>query len=248
MDYRIALSCRILHDYWGDDLPPLRITPHDPSLLSHRGMIAKPSEAGIDLVAETGSLDESDSVTLDVFATDDVLIGVTDGVDGNTLPHLSLTENSENVDLTLTDVPKRTDATRLPGDPFLRIDLALPETGTRKVTLHLSAVAALWAYHITGDKVAEPLQIIDNSNEFEFEDLGQSALPDGITARVFRSTSPVALRRRSPVRFTLEAPQDPPFDPITLIPVLPAAGVNLRPTDDPAAGAPLQSDIFVSLW
>ncbi len=246
--YHIAQSLQIIHDYWGDEVPPFRVIPHNPNTLSRQGLLPKPGAGRLDIVAETSALTEQQIVTVDVLIDDQSIATITDGTDGAMTPHLDLTDQSEDFDISLSDVRKRTDAPRVPGDPFMRIDLAVPSTGTCKGTLRLSTIAALWAYHITGNKVGDPLQIIDNEKEYAFEDLGQSALPDGAVARVFRSTAPVALRHRSQARFTLEARQDPPFDPITLIPVLPAAGINLRPTTDPAAATPLQSDIFVSLW
>lgn len=248
MSHHIALTLQIAHEYWGDENVPLEIVPHDPKHFSRLGLLAKRSPARLDVIAETADLTTPQTLIFDVIARDQTLLAVTAGPDWATTPHIDLTHLSENADISLTDVLNDTDSARMPGDPLLRVALKVPVDDTRLVTLHLSAVAALWAYHVTGSKVDDPLQIIDANNEFSFNDLGKTLLPDGTSARVLRSDAPIAMRYRSSNRFTLQVQQDPPFDPITLIPVLPAAGVNLRPTTDPAAAASLQSDIFISLW
>ena len=248
MTHRIALTLRIAHDYWGDDTIPLQIKPGNPDAFRKLGLLAKPSPARIDIIADDDVFDATQTISFDVITSDPNIIVVTDGADWGRLPQVDLTQVSTNADVTLSDVPIHTDATRYPGDPLLRVNLRVPAEDTHQITLRLSAVSTLWAYHVTGNKVDDPLQVIDNNNGSSFEDLGKTALPDGSMARIFRSTQPIPLRYRPNASFALETRQDPPFDPITLIPVLPAAGVNLRPTPDPAAASPLQSDIFVSLW
>lgn len=248
MSYRIAISLRIAHDYWGDDTIPLQIRPSDPGGFRRLDLLSKPSPAQIDIIADEDEIQDSQAINLDVVASDPNIYALTDGADWAQVPLVDLTNVTSDREVSLSDVPIHTDAARQPGDPLLRVNLSIPAEGTHFVTLRLSAVSTLWAYHVTGNKVDDPLQVIDKNNGLSFEDLGKSALPDGDMARIFRSSQPIPLRYRPDASFTLEARQDPPFDPITLIPVLPAAGVNLRPTPDPAAGAPLQSDIFVSLW
>lgn len=246
MAHRIALSFQLTHDYWGDDTVPLQIRPTDPQTFKRLGLLAKPSPASIDIIADDEVFDKETIVSCDVTTTDLDVFALTDGSDWARLPHLDLTALTKSTEITLSDVPILTDAARLPDDPLLRVNLSIPAEGTVSITLRLTAVSTLWAYHVTGNKVNEPLQVVDKTNGSSFEDMGQSPLPDGSMTRVFRSTQPIPLRYRPDARFALEAPQDPPFDPITLIPVLPAAGVNLRPAPD--AAPRLQSDIFVSLW
>ncbi|WP_341366037.1 hypothetical protein [Yoonia sp. BS5-3] len=248
MSHRIALSFQIAHDYWGDETVPLKIFPSDPHALAMAGVLAKRSPARIDLIADDDVFDNNQIITVDVTSADTDILALTDGQDWGRTPHLDLSGMTENTDIALVDVPILTDAPRLPGDPLLRVNLPVAAEGTGLITLRLTAVATLWAYYVTGSKGGVDLQVIDQNNNATFEDLGQSPLPDGALARVFRSTQAIPLRYRPDARFTLEALQAPPFDPITLIPVLPAAGVHLRRAADPAARAPLQSDIFVSLW
>lgn len=248
MAHRIALTFKIAHDYWGDETIPLQIQPTDPRMMAKLGLLCRPSPARLDVIVDEDLFDTAHTISVDIIASDQNIFALTDGPDWRQLPVVDLTDVTTNTDIALSDVSIHTDATRNPGDPLLRVNLSIPAAGGLSITLRLSAVSTLWAYHVTGKKVDEPLQIIDRNSVSSFEDLGKTALPDGSMARVFRSTKAIPLRYRPDASFALEAPQDAPFDPITLIPVLPAAGVNLRPTPDLAAGAPLQSDIFVSLW
>ncbi len=246
MAYRRALSLQIAHEYWGNETIPLQIRPNDPQHIAKLGLLSRSSPACIDIISDDEVFDTPQTITVDVIASNPNMTALTDGPDWAQLPVIDLTEVASNSEIALADVPMRTDATRNPGDPLLRINLNIPREGTLLITLRLSAVSALWAYHVTGNRVQDPLQVIDSNNISSFEDLGESPLPDGSIARVFRSTTSIPLRHRPDTSFALEAQQDPPFDPITLIPVLPAAGVNLRPAPDAATA--LQSDIFVSLW
>ncbi|WP_296426437.1 hypothetical protein [Yoonia sp.] len=248
MSYHVALSLKIFHAFWGNETPPLRIVPHDPRGFSRLDLLAKPGAASLDIVAETAKLTDPVIVSFDVIANDPNIAALTAGFDWASLPRIDLTADTDDVDGIVTAYAAPVADRRMPGDPLMRIDLAIPATGLRRVTLRCDAPAALWAYHITGKRAVGPLQIVDAAKAVAFEDLGETALPDGTPARVLRSTAPIALRYRSAMRFALEETQDPPFDPITLIPVLPVAGINLRPAPDMAAAASLQSDIFVSLW
>lgn len=248
MSYHHALDLTLTHGFWGDAPPPLRIVPRDPAGVARAGLIVKAGHARLDVAAETALLTEPLTLELDVIATDPALGGITDGVDLATLPRVDLTGDTADASVALTDHLASNPLARVPGDPLLQIDLALPATGLRRIALHCPAVAALWAYHITGTRGQGPLSVVDPDRQITFEDLGQTPLPDGQTARVLRSTVPLPVQYRSAARFALEERQDPPFDPITLIPVLPAAGVSLRPPSDPGAPHSLQSDIFVSLW
>ncbi|SFR39599.1 hypothetical protein SAMN04488005_1387 [Yoonia tamlensis] len=245
MSFHIALSLRVTHEYWGDETPPLRILPSDMRAFTRAGLLAKPAPARLDVVAETALLTEPTQIACDVYTTSPDTYALTQGLRADTLPIYDLGSATE---MHLADAVPLENVPRLPGDPLLRLLITLDETGTRNLRLHLQTVSALWAYHFTGDAAPEGLQITDPTGAASFDDLGTAPIAEGHSARILRSDAPIKLRYRSDARFTLEARQDPPFDPITLIPVLPAAGVNLRPTDDPAAAAPLQSDIFVSLW
>ena len=248
MSYHIALALKITHGFWGDDAPPIRIVPRNPRTFAYLGLVAKPGHARLDVAAETALLTDPVTLELDVVATDPELAVMTDGIDWATLPRVVLTEDTADVTANLTTHLAPNPPDRAPGDPLFQIDVSLPVTGQRNVTLQCDAMSALWAYHITGARSDGALQVVDSAKRVQFEDLGQTALPGGQQARVLRSTAPLPLRFRSPERFALEERQDPPFDPITLVPVLPVAGINLHPPHDPDAPHSLQSDIFVSLW
>jgi hypothetical protein len=245
MSFHIALSVAMTHEYWGDETPPLRIIPSNMHAFTRAGFLAKPAPARLDVVAETAQLTEPTHINCDVFTTSPDTYVLTHGLAADTVPLFDLEDACE---LRLSDAEPIEVAARMPGDPLLRLRIPVDVTGTRNVTFHMQSVSALWAYHFTGTNVADGLQITDPAGTATFADLGSTPVSEGHVARVLRSDSPIKMTFRSDARFALEARQDPPFDPITLIPVLPAAGVNLRPTDDPAAAAPLQSDIFVSLW
>lgn len=248
MSFHHALSLTITHGFWGDEAPPLRIVPRDPAAFVRAGLIAKHRTAHLDVVAETALLTDPLTLELDVIATNPALSNVTAGVDWATLPCVDLGKDADTDLFTLSAHLADNPPVRAPGDPLFKIDLILPVTGLRAVTLHCDAVSALWAYHITGLRAQGPLSVVDPDKQTSFADMGQTALPDGQTARVLRSTTPLPVQYRSPARFALEEQQDPPFDPITLVPVLPAAGLRLRAPSDPSAPHSLQSDIFVSLW
>ncbi|MCG3266166.1 hypothetical protein [Yoonia sp. I 8.24] len=245
MSFHIALSLRLTHEYWGDETPPLRILPTDMHHFTRAGFLAKPAPARLDVVAETAQLTAPTQLDFDVFTTSPDTYVLTKGLAAEKVPLFDLGTETE---LQLSDALPVQAPARMPGDPLLRLRIPIDVSGTHEVTFHLQAVSALWAYYFTGENAVEGLQISDAAGSTSFKDLGPSAITDGHVARVLRSDTPIKMTYRSDARFALEARQDPPFDPITLIPVLPAAGVNLRPTDDPAAAAPLQSDIFVSLW
>lgn len=248
MSFHHALSLTVSHGFWGDTAPPLRIVPRNASAFRRAGLVAKPGQAHLDVVAETAMLTAPLTLELDVVSTDPELAAMTDGIDWAHLPRVALDQNTDSGTFSLTANRTEKPPDRTQGDPFFRIAVTLPATGLRAVTLQCSAVSALWAYHITGLRAQGPLTVMDPDRRISFADLGQTALPDGQTARVLRSTTPLPMQYRSPARFALEQQQDPPFDPITLIPVLPAAGARLRPPSDPGAPHSLQSDIFVSLW
>ncbi|PUB17376.1 hypothetical protein [Yoonia sediminilitoris] len=248
MSFHIALSLRITHDYWSDEAPPLRIVPHSPTAFASIGLLAKPATARLDVVAETKYLEEPVTVTLAVIADEGEVAQLTSGADWTTCPRADLTSDTASTTAVLSDIVTNGEVPRAPGDPLFLIDVSLPATGQRDVDLHCPSVAAIWAYHIIGKSVDAPLQITDQKAQVNFEDAGQTALPNGTPARVLRSTQPIALQRRADTRFALEQTQEPPFDPITLVPVLPAAGTNLRPIPGGSPDTTMQSDIFVSLW
>lgn len=248
MSFHIALSVQMTHDYWGDEAPPLRIVPQSATRFASLGLLAKPSAARLDVVAETKYLDAPTTVTLAVIADDPDLPQLTSGIDWEALPHVDLTGYTGDTSALLPTVLADGAVPRAPSDPLMLIDVTIPATGKRNVDLHCPSVMAIWAYHIMGRTADVPLQIKDPQAQVRFEDAGQTALPNGTSARVLRSTTPIAMQQRTNARFILEQTQDHPFDPITLIPVLPAAGANLRPAPGGSPETTLQSDIFVSLW
>lgn len=249
MAYHLALTLTISHAFWGEQSPPLHIDLHDPRAAAKAGLIAKPCPAGLEIAAETAVFDSPVDLVLDVQTKDRDLAVLTAGLAySDSLPVVDLTDGTDDFDGRVVDLLESGITARHPADPLFRIKLLIPASGQRRIALHCDTVSALWAYHIIGAKNPAALQIMDAANDMAFDDLGDTPLPDGQTARVLRSHAPLPVLHRSAARFALEEQQDPPFDPITLIPSLPSAGNKLRQPQDAAAPHSLQSDIFVSLW
>ncbi len=250
MSWRIALTVSVVHDYWGDGPAPVLLAAVDRSALARDGMMLRPAPGGGAVIAEVGDQMPA-SITLDLIATDDLLLPLTDKVSGGRalVPLIDLTEGVADIDLTFSPAAAADAEPRGLADRRLaRLAVALPLEGTRSVRISCRAVEALWTYHFVGQSIDGPIRIVDAEARIDFEDLGQHTLPGGRRARVLRSVAPVPLRARPVVRLALEEARPAPFDAMTLIPVLPAAGPALRPVTDAGAAATLQSDIYVSLW
>jgi hypothetical protein len=250
MTWRIALTVSIVHDYWGEEPAPVKLASADPSALARGGMMLRPAPGGGAVIAEVGET-TPDAILLDIIATDDLLLPLTESAAGGgaPVPMIDLTGGTADADFAFSGswtgetVPRGVADRRL-----ARLAVALPQDGTRVVRIACRAVDALWTYHFVGTSIDGPIRIVDGDARIAFEDLGRQTLPGGRQARVLRSTAPVPLRARPVVRLALEEARPAPYDAMTLIPVLPAAGPSLRPVAEPGAAAPLQSDIYVSLW
>ncbi|RAP43332.1 hypothetical protein BYZ73_01075 [Rhodovulum viride] len=242
MRYRVALDLTVRHGFWGDAPAPLRIAAADPVRLARADIVFK-TDGTRAILGLPETAPPPAPVALDILA-EPRAIALTEGWQADAVP--VLTPGPGTSETGLADATET--LPRGPGDARicrLVLDLAGADPGGWTLRLSLEPVAALWAYHVTGRGADGPIRVIDPADRIAFEDLGQAPLPDGRPARVIRSTRPVALAARPSVRFRLEETQPAPFDPIALIPVLPAGGVNLRPAPGQDG---LQSDIYVSLW
>ncbi|MBL3570522.1 hypothetical protein BV509_12820 [Rhodovulum sulfidophilum] len=243
MRYRVALDLTVRHGFWGDAPAPLRIAAADPGRLARADIVFK-TDGTRAILGLPETAPPPAAVALDILA-EPRAIALTEGWQADAVAVLTPAPGQAETGLAAAQETLPRDL----GDRRvcrLLLDLAGadPEAGWA-LSLRLEPVAALWAYHVTGRGAEGPIRVIDPADEVAFEDLGQTPMPDGRRARVLRSARPVPLAARSPWRFRLEETQPAPFDPIALIPVLPAGGANLRPAPGQDG---LQSDIYVSLW
>lgn len=254
MEYRTALEIDIHHDYWGDASAPFSVEAANPVLLQRAGLVLRRGGPGALLAAPTGAEGLPERVAIDIIAEDMQLIGLTQGWRADTVPvfasDLAAIQESGPVQIAISPTAKaQSDLPRHPGDRRLcQLDLPLdPARFPITCTVTCDTVEALWAYHIVGKGGADPIHIVDDTGKIAFDDLGEETLPNGRTARILRSTAPVPIRQRNAIRLALKQDQPPPYDPETLIPVLPVGGANLRPVADDMPADVLQSDIYISL-
>ncbi len=254
MEYRTALEIDVRHNYWGDAPAPFAVQAAHPLQLQRAGVVLRQGGAGSLLAAPTEAEGLPETVALDVIAEDTQLIGLTQGWRADTVPvfspELSAKSGESGAECVVQIASKaQSELPRAPGDRRL-CRIILPLEASRfpiSCIISCEAVEALWAYHIVGKGNKDSIHIVDDAANIAFDDLGEEVLPNGRTARVLRSSAPVPIRRRNVIRLSLKEDQPPPYDPETLIPVLPVGGSNLRPAAGDAPADILQSDIYVSL-
>ena len=246
MAYAEILRLRLRHAYFGSDVPPLSVAPRDTRAFDRAGCLLRQRGAVVHVLAEEAAA-RPDAVQLVVTAQSDQVLQVTRGVVWGAAVPITAPLDAEEVGLPEDGAPGPPDTPpRSLGAQICDLDIPLPGSGRRDLTLSLEAVQAHWAYHLVGLRDLDGLEVIDSLGDMRFEDLGLQDLPDGRPARVIRSAEAVAARARPGERFALQ--KSGAFGPETLVSVLPAAGPPFKPI--PEAGAPqrLQSDIFVTLW
>ena len=251
MGYAPILRLTLAHDYYDDALPPIAAAPTEPAGFARAGLLLRQSGGVVTVIAEEGAA-RPEALQLTLLAASPDLFAVTEGADWRAVPHVTLGPQAEDYRFAALLPTGFAGLAPPPGEPqdrarlLARLTIALPAEGARDVSLAFDAVAALWAYHLTGARSDGDLQIVDALGAVAFDDLGLHPLPGGTRAKVLRSAAPVPARARPSQRFALQRPS--PFGPETLIPVLPAAGIQFKPVTEPGAAARLQSDIYVTLW
>lgn len=254
MDYATALEIGVRHTYWGDASAPFSVRAADPTIMRRVGLIMRSGGSGAVVAAPVGADGMPDRLAFDVLAEDVQQISLTEGWQADSVPIFApdpLTEagvDGTNCTIRPTD-ESQSELPRLPGDRRL-CQISLPLSAAQfpiRCTVSCDTVQALWAYHIVGKSGADPIHIVDEAAEILFDDLGEETLPNGRIARILRSNTPVPLRWRNAIRLSLKEDQPPPYDPETLIPVLPVGGPNLKPVAGATPTDILQSDIYVSL-
>ena len=214
--YRCFATVDVRHDYFADGgARHLVFRPHaDTSAFLRRfAMLLRADERSLHIgVAESQlpgiwseRLDDGKprSLCFDVHSTDVACAYYTDAVgalpgadgDGERLAPL----------LPVSPTPKA---------PLATMALPLDDTGSGDFTAWVAALGAsfklrmqsrstIWKYLLIGDWRDRTLSIIDQRGEVAFTEPAQERLPDGQSALVVHSTSPIALRERPPQRFQL---------------------------------------------
>lgn len=245
MAYAEILRLTLAHAYFGSDVPPLTARPVEPQGFDRAQLLLRQRGAMVHVLADEEA-ERPAAVQLMVRGQNMQVLEVTKGVVWGGPVDLAAPLGVAEVDLAAGDAPMASEPPRRLGQDIATLDIALPQAGRRDLTLTLEAVAAHWAYHLTGQGDLADLQVIDSDGAVQFEDLGLMDLPGGQAARVIRSAQALATRARSDQRFTLQ--KSGPFGPETLVPVLPSAAPPFKPIPDVGADMRLQSDIFVTLW
>ena len=246
MDYAPILRLTLTHDYYGNDAAPIGVMPTDPQAFDRDGLLLRHVGRKVTIIADMDQPRPA-CVSLSLIAQSPDIFALTEGADWKSIPHLRIPLGAKQVEFATLPVKEIEPQTR--SRYLARLEIDVPsdnESDVRDIELEFQAVAALWAYYLTGKRADGALQVIDTKGEFGFDNLGAQPLPNGTTAQVLRSDRPVPVRARPNHQFALQQPG--PFGPKTLIPVLPAAGVQFKTVTDPDAAARLQSDIFVTLW
>ncbi len=83
------------------------------------------------------------------------------------------------------------------------------EANPARFVIRLSPRATVWKYCLIGDWPEPELHVIALAGEALFEPEASCQLADGRTARVFRSTAPIALREQPGERFQLRSRPSP---------------------------------------
>lgn len=246
MAYSEILRLSLRHAYFGSEAPPVTVRPTDLQDFERAGCLLRQRAAIIHVLADDTVEDRPDRVSLTLVATSQNLVGVTRGAVWGAPMAIVAPLGTDAISMSDGDAPTSPKSPRFLGAELATLDVALTDTGRRDLTLAFDAVESHWAYHLTGSRDLDGLEVIDSAGDIAFEDLGVLELPNGQAARVIRSAKALAARARPDQRFALQKPG--PFGPETLVAVLPAAAPPFKPLPDAGASPGLQSDIFVTLW
>jgi hypothetical protein len=246
MEFAPVLRLTLAHDYYGNAAPPIGVQPSDPLTFDRAGLLLRHTGQHVTIIADKDQ-PRPTSVRLNLVADSPYIFAVTEGAGWKAIPQMRLPLGADRVGFADL-VPEKTE-TQSQSRYLARLVIDLPAdpgSDVRNVTLEFGAVATLWAYYLTGARADTALQVVDLDGEMGFQDLGKHSLPNGKTAQVLRSDRPIPARARPTRQFALQQPG--PFGPKTIMPVLPAAGVQFKTVTESDAAARLQSDIFVTLW
>ncbi|WP_187428036.1 hypothetical protein ROLI_001520 [Roseobacter fucihabitans] len=242
MAYRSILTLTLSHDYYGSTALPLRVLPADAPAFAKAGLLLRQTQNTVLVLADDGD-EPPETIALDLRVTSPEVFTLTQGADWGHVLAFDVTGEAFEFDAGKASA-------RLPqrrAQSLARLSFDVAGAHERACSVHFNTVEAFWAYHVTGARTSEDLEIIDTASQTTFSAQGMVILPDGREAFVIRSDSPLPARARPDQKFTLQRPSA--FGPEPLVPVLPAAGISFKPIDQqPGVAARLQSDIYVSLW
>lgn len=246
MAYSEILRLSLRHAYFGSDVPPLAVRPKDAQAFDRSGCLLRQRGGTVHVLADDTEDDRPSQMPLIITATSPDIIGLTRGAVWGADVTLVAPLGIDEIGFEEGDMAAPPENPRHLSKEIATLDVALPDDGRRDLTLVFHAVESHWAYHLTGKRDLDGLEVIDTTGDVAFEDLGVQDLPNGQAARVIRSAQALAARARPDQRFALQKPG--PFGPETLVSVLPAAAPPFKPIPDAGATSRLQSDIFVTLW
>ena len=247
MAYVPLLSLLLRHEYHGADAPPVALRIADGGAFDTAGGVVKARGARLDLYRPE-DMTPPDRVAIDVLPDGMAIVARTALPPGDGVPVVPVAATSGGEIAAPVDAATLAAAGTCPPQPGLPrlvcLELSLPTDGAAaQVTVTLPAVATVWAYHVLGARGT--LDVVEREGRIAFTETGETALPDGRSARTWRSDRAIPLRARQDFNVTLTRTRD--FGPEPLISALPVPG---RATSKPAAagaGAALQSDIYVTL-
>lgn len=173
------------------------------------------------------------------------IFSVTEGANWNSRPEISAPVSEAEIRFSPREEAPAEEPSALLDPDLLLLEVALPETGMRQLTLGFSTVSALQAFYLIGGDPEQHLEILDSAASISFDDLGEQMLPDRRPARLFRSRTPIPASERQKMRFSLYGEGD--HGRMLIVPALPAGGARFRSAVPPASPGELQSDIYVNL-
>ncbi len=243
MAYTELLRLRVVHTYYGDGPGDLVVRPLDPAEFTRAALLLR--RDGAEVVVLGPKDDRPADVALLVLGENPALITATRAVIWEDLSITRLTLAKDDWQFG-EGQPAR--IARPLGDQRALggVKVALASDEGRVVTLRFDSEDVIWVYHVLGSVADRKLAVTDPDGVVSFEDLGHTALPNGMNARVLRARQGIAIRARPTQKFTLQ--QSEGLRPQTLVPVLPAPALDtLKPFHDAGSSAHLQADIYISL-
>lgn len=245
MGYSERLRLSMRHAYFGLEAPPVSVQLQDARTFGRAGCLLRQRGAVAHVLVDEDEPPPGACALALVANTPDVIAVTKGGVWGGAA-EITAPLGQDEIDFAEAPAAEAAPVRGRFAPQLATLEIALPTEGRRDLTLKFEAVASHWAYHVIGLDEAEGLAVVDTTGAVSFDDLGTQELPNGQAARVIRSAQAVAARARPAERFSLQ--KAGPFGPETLVSVLPAGTPPYKPIPDAGAEAPLQSDIFVTLW
>ncbi|MCF2872563.1 hypothetical protein L0664_15915 [Octadecabacter sp. G9-8] len=235
---REVLRLRLRHDFYQGDPAPITVVPSDPETFTTQSLFLKPD--GADWSIASDATDLPASIDFELRADNGDIWSVTASANWAQRPLILALLDQDDVALSDdTDTSGPQDRAH----PVLALVRAAPHTDGRVVTVSFAAPSVFWTYCIIGNG-SEDTFVKDPRGEVDFENIGPETLPSGEIVQRWRSGVALPARARPTHQFALM--KHGPIGDETLIPVLPAAGLDITTIKD---GEPdLHCKIYVSLF